>query len=60
MLPYGLKRCLNDSINVDISDSRAFPDSTNMLYAVLVDLKRKGFGKVDHKPPITKKDLTKL
>jgi len=31
-----------------------------MFHAVLVDLKKKGFGKIDHKPPITKEDLTKL
>jgi len=59
-LRYGLKRFLNDSINVDISDSRTFPDSNKMFHAVLVDLKKKGFGKVDHKPPITKEDLTRL
>jgi hypothetical protein len=57
---YGLKRFLNDSINIDISDTRTFPDSNKMFHAVLVDLKKKGFGKVDYKPPITKEDLTKL
>ena len=57
---YGFKRFLNDSINVDISDSRTFPDSNKMCHAVLVDLKKKGLGKVDYKPPITKEDLTKL
>jgi hypothetical protein len=31
-----------------------------MCHAVLVDLKKKGLGKVDYKPPITKEDLTKL
>ena len=59
-LRFGLKRFLNDSINVDISDSRTFTDRNKMVHAVLVDLKKKGFGKVDHKPPITKEDLTKL
>ena len=59
-LRYGLKRFLSDSINVDISYSKTFPDSNKMFNAVLVDLKKKGFGKVDHKPPITKEDLTKL
>ena len=59
-LRYGLNRFLNDSINIDISDSRTFPDSNKMFHAMLVDLKKRGFGKVDHKPPITKEDLTKL
>jgi len=52
-LRYGLKRFLNDSINVDISDSMTFPDSNKMFHAVLVDLKKKRFGKADYKPPIT-------
>jgi hypothetical protein len=54
----GLKRFLNDSINVDISDSRTFTDRNKMVHAVFVDLKKKGFGKVDHKPPITKENFT--
>jgi hypothetical protein len=59
-LRYVLNRYLNDSVNVDISDSRTLPDSNKMFHAVLEDLKKKGFGKVDHMPPITKEDLTKL
>ena len=54
-LRYGLKRFLNDSINVDISYSRTFPDSNKMFHAVLVDLKKRDSGKLTTSHPLLRK-----
>ena len=46
-------------MDLDISDKTRFPNSNKMYEAVLVDMKKKGLGVVDNKPPITQDDLKK-
>ena len=46
-------------MSIDISESD-FQSSENMFKAVTCDLKRKGFGRVDHHPPLGEHDLKSL
>jgi len=55
-----LKKHIVETMDLDISDKTRFPNSNKMYEAVLVDMKKKGLGVVDHKPPITQDDLKKL
>ena len=56
---YGVKKHIVETMDLDISDKTRFPNSNKMYEAVLVDMKKKGLGVVDHKPPITQDDLNK-
>ena len=58
---FGLQRKvkqLDDTI--DIIGDPSFSKCNNMFQAQLVQLKKKGYGKVKHKQPILKEDLQKL
>ncbi|CAC5400379.1 KCTD1_15 [Mytilus coruscus] len=57
---YGLKRYLNEKRNIDINKDNEFTKSNLIFQAVKVDLKRKGYAKVDHYPGISEEDLQKL
>jgi hypothetical protein len=56
---YGVKKHIVETMDLDISDKTRFPNSNKMYEAVLVDMKKKGLGVVDNKPPIAQDDLKK-
>ena len=57
----GLQRKFQeDDLTIDIVNDTAFKQSNVVFQAQLVQLKKKGFGKVNHKPSITDNDLEKL
>jgi len=58
-LKYGLKKYISEKMNWYIN-SEDFSTSVYLFRAVATYLKRKGFGKVDHHPPIGDQDLKRL
>lgn len=56
---YGLKKFISEKMNIDITGPE-FVKSVNFFRAVLTDLKRKGFGKIEHHPAIEQQDLRPL
>ena len=58
---FGLQRKFKQiDDTVDIIGDPAFSNSNTLFKAQLVQLKKKGYGKVEHKPSIAKEDLQKL
>ena len=58
-IKYGISRYLKDK-DVDINTDAAFIGSRETLKAVTKELKRQGFGSVEHKAVLTKDDMLKL
>ncbi|XP_062577122.1 uncharacterized protein LOC134238991 [Saccostrea cucullata] len=58
-IKYGLFKYLKDTCKIDV-DGPEFNESKQVYKAALTDMKKKGFGSVDHKPPISTEDLKKL
>ena len=58
---FGLCRSINSSRpEVDIINGTEFEESNIVFKAKVVDLKRLGIAKIEHKPPIASEDLKKL
>ncbi|XP_052679231.1 uncharacterized protein LOC128160024 [Crassostrea angulata] len=58
-IKYGLSKYLKDNCKIDIHGSE-FHESKVVFKAAITDMKKKGFGSVDHKPAISTEDLNKL
>lgn len=58
-IKYGLSKYLKDNCKIDIHGSE-FHESKVVFKAAITDIKKKGFGSVDHKPAISTEDLNKL
>lgn len=58
-IKYGLSKYLKGTCKIDIQGPE-FNDSNEVYKAALTDMKKKGFGFVDHKPAISSEDLKKL
>ena len=56
---FGLKRFMSER-GIDIEDPVAFKKSSDVFKAISCDLKRRGYGNVDHKVPIGPKDMETL
>ena len=59
-LGFGLNRHFRATRGFDIINVSEFTDANKVFGAKCVDLKRQGFTKVEHKPPICEEDLKKL
>ena len=59
-IKYGLTKYLKAEKDVDISADAEFQTSREVYRAILVDMKKKGYGGVEHFPPIAPDDLKKL
>ena len=57
---FGLQRHFLLKRELDIISDGEFSTSNQIFEAAIVDLKRQGFGKVDHHIPISKEDLEKI
>jgi hypothetical protein len=57
---YGLTKYLKEICNIDIISDPEFSGSKKVFKAKVTDMKKKGFGSISHKPPITPEDLRKL
>ena len=58
---FGLQRKLKElDDTIGIIGDPCFAKSNDLFKAQLVQLKKKGYGKIEHKPPILKEDLHKL
>ena len=57
---FGLQRYFNRKRGFNIIADGAFEQSNQVFEAVVVQLKRQGFAKVDHHEPIKKEDLAKI
>ena len=58
---FGLQRKFKQlNENLDIISDTAFNRSNTIFQAQLVQLKKKGYGKIEQKPPIVKEDIVKL
>ena len=57
---FGLQRYFNRKRGFNIIADSAFEQSNQVFEAVVVQLKRQGFAKVDHHEPIKKEDLAKI
>uniref|UniRef100_A0A8W8P5J4 EGF-like domain-containing protein n=1 Tax=Magallana gigas TaxID=29159 RepID=A0A8W8P5J4_MAGGI len=58
-IKYGLSKYLKDNCKIDIHGSE-FHESKVVFKAAITDMKKKGFGSVDHKQAISTEDLNKL
>jgi hypothetical protein len=59
-LRYGISRFMKKHSGVDITNDPAFVASESAYKARLVEMKKQGFGKVQHYPPIEEDDLYNL
>ena len=59
-LRHGLNRYISSKKEKDIIRDNEFKESKKVFLAVCKDLKRQGFGGVDHTPPIDEADLKKM
>lgn len=57
---FGLNRHFKSSLDIDIINDPAFTNANKVFAAKCVELKRLGFAKVEHTPPICEEDLQKL
>ena len=57
---YGLQRKFKEIRDIDIVNDGAFRKSTEFFEAQLVFLKKNGYGKVEHKPPVIPEDVILL
>ena len=57
---FGLQRHFLLKRELDIISDGEFSKSNQIFEAAIVELKRQGFGKVDHHIPISKEDLEKI
>ena len=57
---HGLCRYFTDYREINIMKDNDFRESNRVYSAVCKDLKRRGFGGIDHHPPIEKADLVKM
>ena len=57
---FGLQRHFLLKREFDILSNGEFSRSNQIFEAAIVELKRQGFGKVDHHSPISKEDLEKI
>ena len=57
---FGLQRHFLLKRELDIISDGEFSKSNQMFEAAIIELKRQGFGKVDHHIPISKEDLEKI
>ncbi|XP_061169503.1 uncharacterized protein LOC133178844 [Saccostrea echinata] len=58
-IKYGLSKYLKETCKIDINDPE-FSDCKKVFKAKVTDMKKKGYGSIVHKPPITQEDLRKL
>jgi hypothetical protein len=56
---HGLNRYLVNIFDADLTKDAEFKESEKVFFAVCTDLKRQGFGGVDHHPPVDDSDLKK-
>ena len=54
---HGLNRYTSSKLNIDIVKGEEFKEANTMFSAVMKDLKKTGFGAVNHYPPVTDNDL---
>lgn len=59
-IKYGITKYLKETCKIDVSTDPEFADCMQIMKATLTDMKKKGHGSVDHKPPISANDLKKL
>ena len=59
-LRFGLQRHFLLKRDFDIINDGEFSKSNQVYEAAVVELKRQGFGRVDHHKPISKEDLEKI
>ena len=59
-MKYGITKYLKEQCKIDFQTDIEFSSSRDVYKAVVTDLKKKGFGSVEHKPPISDEDLQKL
>ena len=57
---FGLQRHFLLKRKFDIISDGEFSKSNQVFEAAIVELKRRGFGRVDHYSPISKEDLAKI
>lgn len=57
---YGLTKYFKEHCKVDFNTEIEFSTSREVYKAVVTDLKKKGLGSTEHKPPISDDDLQKL
>jgi len=57
---FGLQRHFMKNGNFDIINDGEFLESNKVFEATVVELKRQGYGKVEHHDPISKEDLEKI
>jgi hypothetical protein len=57
---FGLQRYFMKKGNFDIINDGDFSKSNKVFEATVVELKRQGYGKVEHHDPISKEDLEKI
>jgi len=60
ILRHGLNRFLSSKKEIDIVRETEFKESKKVFLVVCKDLKRQGFGGVEHHPPIDESDLKKM
>ena len=59
-IKYGLFKFIKDVMKIDVQNDPEFSSSKIMFKAVITDLKKKGYGGTEHKPPISGEDLQLL